>query len=153
MANARGKTVDKTYLSIDNSEDRGFIHRDYIAHCLRWTHVIKRLYERKMWQSARILDIGCGRELPLAKLLYSSKLIPAAYFGVDAGPVDDAEFAKLKGDMAARSVIFEDQNFLELISEDFVGTIPNIVVCFEVLEHVEPKMMIEMLEHMKRLTT
>ena len=76
MANERGKSIDKTYLSIDTAEDRGFIHRDYVSHCLRWTHVIKRLYERKTWQTARILDVGCGRELPMAKLLYSSKLIP-----------------------------------------------------------------------------
>lgn len=163
--NARGKTVDKTYLSIDNAEDRGFIHRDYIAHCLRWSHVIKRLYERKTWQTARILDVGCGRELPLAKLLYSSKLIPAAYFGVDVGPVEDSEYQKLKGDMALRTTIFENQNFLELKHDDVVdrpdemssdqdtGKLPNIVTCFEVLEHVEPKMMFDMLEHMKSLTT
>lgn len=166
--NAAGKTIDKTYLSIDTAEDRGFIHRDYIAHCLRWTHVIKRLYERKTWQTARILDIGCGRELPFAKTLYSSKLIPAKYIGVDVGPVNDEDFAKLKGDMAARTDIHEEMNFLELKKEDvcFHGPpkhegneridltiLPNIVTCFEVLEHVEPKMMMDMLEHMKRLTT
>ena len=39
MANARGKEIDNTHLSIDQAEARGFIHRDYIAHCLRWTHV------------------------------------------------------------------------------------------------------------------
>lgn len=157
--NAAGKTVDKTYLSIDTAEDRGFIHRDYIAHCLRWTHVIKRLYERKTWQTARILDVGCGRELPFAKTLYSSKLIPKAYFGVDVGPVNDEDFAKLKGDMAERSHIHENTNFLEMlepelcIAGDPLQSLPNIVTCFEVLEHVEPKMMIDMLKHMQRLTT
>lgn len=161
MANARNKSIDKTYLSIDNAEDRGFIHRDYIAHCLRWTHVLKRLYERKTWESARILDIGCGRELPMAKLLYSSKLIPAAYFGVDVGPVNDEDFQKLKGDMALRTKIFEETNFLEIEPDDirFSGPVvekhplPNIVTSFEVLEHVEPKMMFDMLEHAKALTT
>lgn len=165
MANARNKSIDKTYLSIDNAEDRGFIHRDYIAHCLRWTHVLKRLYERKTWQTARILDVGCGRELPMAKLLYSSKLIPAAYFGVDVGPVNDEDYQKLKGDMAARSKIFENTNFLELDQLDVntghpdtivahdTSMLPNIVTSFEVLEHVEPRMMFDMLEHMKRLTS
>jgi SAM-dependent methyltransferase len=159
MANERGKSIDKTYLSIDNSEDRGFIHRDYIAHCLRWTHVLKRLYERKTWQTARVLDIGCGRELPMAKLLYSSKLIPAAYYGVDVGPVNDEDFQKLKGDMALRTKIFEETNFLEMEDPDFTmacgeaDPTPNIVTCFEVLEHVEPKMMLAMLDHMKSLTS
>ena len=44
MANARGKEIDNTHLSIDQAEERGFIHRDYIAHCLRWTHVAKYLH-------------------------------------------------------------------------------------------------------------
>ena len=164
MANKRGKTVDKTFLSLDQAEDRGFIHRDYIAHCLRWTHVLKRMYERKTYETARILDIGCGRELPMAKMLYSSKLIPAAYHGVDVGPVEDSEFQKLKGRMAEVTKIFESTNFLELTRSDVGGqpnlsqvglfdNLPNIVTCFEVLEHVEPKMMLDMLEHMKTLTS
>lgn len=156
MANATGKTVDKTFLSIDNVEDRGFIHRDYIAHCLRWTHVCKYLYQKKHWETARILDVGCGRELPLAKLLYSSRLIPEAYIGVDVGPVLDEEYNKLKGDMQQRTKIFENTNFLELNNSDVTRddeTLPNVVTSFEVLEHVEPKMMFDMLEKMKELTT
>ena len=42
MPNPKRK-IDKTMLSIDNAESRGFLHRDYIAHCLRWTHVTKYL--------------------------------------------------------------------------------------------------------------
>lgn len=165
MANERGKIVDTTYLSVDNAEDRGFIHRDYIAHCLRWSHVCKFLYQRQSWKSARILDVGCGRELPLAKMLYSSKLIPEAYFGVDAGPVQDEDLAKLKGEMARVTKVWDRTNFLELTNADvdsnpkegrpatIPDALPNLVTCFEVLEHVEPKMMMDMLEHMKQLTT
>jgi len=40
MANARGKEIDNTHLSIDQAEARGFLHRDYIAHCLRWSNGI-----------------------------------------------------------------------------------------------------------------
>ena len=159
MANATGKSVDKTFLSIDNAEDRGFIHRDYIAHCLRWTHVIKRLYERKSYQTARILDVGCGRELPFAKTLYSSKLAPAMYYGVDVGPILDEEVAKITKTQKFPHKLWENTNFLELcevdltVAGDPLQSLPNLVTCFEVLEHVEPKMMFEMLEHMKRLTT
>lgn len=160
MANARNKTVDKTYLSIDNAEDRGFIHRDYIAHCTRWSHVIKRLYERKMYETARILDIGCGRELPLAKMLYSSKLSPAMYYGVDVGPILEEEVAKISKTGKFPHKLWDDTNFLELDKSDFGGVgseigaaLPNTVTCMEVLEHVEPRMMIDMLEHMKSLTS
>lgn len=161
--NARGKTVDKTYLSIDQAEDRGFIHRDYIAHCLRWSHVCKRLYERKTYQSAIILDIGCGRELPIAKMLYSSRLIPRHYFGIDVGPVEDSEYQKINNGKFSNT-IFENQNFLTLKMEDLASSCsfgndegnvwkPNIVTCFEVLEHVEPRMMLDMLRHMQALTS
>ena len=160
--NARNQVVDKTYLSIDQAEDRGFIHRDYIAHCLRWSHVIKRLYERKMYQSARILDIGCGRELPFAKTLYSSKLIPQMYYGVDAGPIEDEQVAKITKTGKFPQKLWERCNFLELTWEDVateptdptnIADLPNLVTCFEVLEHVEPAMMIAMLDHMKKLTS
>lgn len=159
MANARNKTIDKTYLSVDNAEERGFIHRDYIAHCLRWSHVCKRLYERNSYRSARILDVGCGRELPLAKLLYSSKLIPEMYFGVDAGPIEDAAVAIVNKTGKFPLQLWDNHNFLEMTNGDFdvkgfdKEVTPNIVTCFEVLEHVEPIMMMEMLEHMHSLTT
>lgn len=163
MANERNKSIDKTYLSIDNATDRGFIHRDYIAHCLRWTHVIKRMYERKTYQTARILDIGCGRELPFAKTLYSSKLAPAIYYGVDVGPIEDDAVAVIGKTQKFAHKLWENTNFLELTGEDLqwegsaltgkLERLPNIVTCFEVIEHVEPKMMWAMLEHMKRLTS
>jgi hypothetical protein len=166
MANARNKTIDKTFLSIDQAEDRGFIHRDYIAHCLRWSHVCKRLYERSAYKTSRILDVGCGRELPLAKMLYSSRLIPQMYYGVDAGPINDDAHAKISAGKFPHE-LWENMNFLELTEADvdFIdgkihytdikdqSLLPNTVTCFEVLEHVEPKMMIDMLEHMKSLTT
>ena len=63
MANARGKEIDNTHLSIDQAEERGFIHRDYIAHCLRWTHVAKYLHLKSRYKKASILDIGCGKDM------------------------------------------------------------------------------------------
>ena len=161
MANARNQTIDRTFLSLDQAEERGFIHRDYIAHCLRWTHVVKRLYERKSYENARILDVGCGRELPFAKLLHSSRLIPQQYFGVDVGPIEDSACAKFEGTKFPLKV-WEKTNLLELAVDDFIthpaesaapGPLANIVVCFECFEHVEPKMLLEMLAKMKELTS
>lgn len=150
MANARGKELDKTFLSIDNAESRGFLHRDYIAHCLRWTHVIKRMTERKQYETARILDVGCGRELPFPKTLYSSRLIPEVYVGVDAGPInDDARAMVQGGKLSERASLFPNKPLLD-IKEDFFrpGWFTHIT-CFEVLEHVEPKMMLAMIDRMK----
>lgn len=152
MANARGKSIDKTFLSIEQAEDRGFIHRDYVAHCLRWTHVMKRMNERKAWASARLLDIGCGRELPLPKTLFSSRFIVEQYYGVDVGPINDSAlevFASGKFPIQC----WEKTNLLDLTLEDLGGQQVNWATCFEVLEHVEPQMMIAMLRHVRDLMT
>jgi 2-polyprenyl-3-methyl-5-hydroxy-6-metoxy-1,4-benzoquinol methylase len=162
MANARGKVVDTTYLSVDQAEERGFIHRDYIAHCLRWTHFVKRMYAGKAYETARILDVGCGRELPLAKLLYSSKLIPKMYFGVDAGPIEDHACQIIDKTGKFPNNLWERQNILDITKEDVsikyneTGSsfdLPNFVTCFEVLEHVEPAMMVAMLDHLRTITS
>lgn len=150
--NKRGKSVDKTYLSVDQAEERGFIHRDYLAHCLRWSHVCKKLYEKNSYKTSVVLDVGCGRELPMAKMLYSSRLIPRHYFGVDVGPIEDSACAKIaKGKFP--HTVFENTNVLEIAASDFKELEPNIVTCFEVLEHVEPKMMIQMLHHLRAITS
>ena len=82
-----GRTIDKTHLSIDQAEDRGFLHRDYIAHCLRWSHIVKHLQQKKRYKKARILDIGCGKEMPLIKTLYTMKMTPKEYIAIDINKI------------------------------------------------------------------
>jgi 2-polyprenyl-3-methyl-5-hydroxy-6-metoxy-1,4-benzoquinol methylase len=142
MPNEHGKTIDKTFLSVDMAEKRGFIHRDYIAHCLRWSHVIKFLQEKKLYSNANILDIGCGKETPLLKTLYSSRLIPMSYTGVDVGPINhpgDALVAKFPVTLKANT------NILEYISDVKY----KVVVMFEALEHMEPDAGISVLKHIQ----
>ncbi len=132
MANERGKEIDKTHLSVDTAEDRGFIHRDYIAHCLRWTHVMKYMLKKHNYKRADILDVGCGKEFPLAKTLYTSKAAPYLYHGVDVNKLE-------------RPAMFEGKDWFTFEGETDVATIRpgyfdpfNVIVSFEVLEHVEP---------------
>jgi hypothetical protein len=145
--NERGKRVDTTFLSLDTAAERGFIHRDYLAHCTRWSHVVKRFYERKNYESARILDVGCGRELPLAKTLYSSRLQPQAYFGVDYGPILDEACAVFHTGKFPLTV-FENTDFMDIALSDIGGVPVTHITCFEVLEHVEPEHCVRMLRHM-----
>ena len=142
MPNARGKSIDKTFLSVDNAEDRGFIHRDYLAHCLRWTHVCKYLAQHQRYKEAKILDVGCGRELPLAKTLYSSRYIPKEYVGVDYGPINDDAIATLsKTDKFPGTYVpGTDITTVDLQPKQF-----NLITCFEVFEHVEPEHGVRML--------
>lgn len=146
MANARGKSIDNTHLSIDQAENRGFIHRDYIAHCLRWTHVCNFLTKKQRYKTARILDIGCGVDLPLAKLLYSSRLIVEEYVGVDynkSHKFDLSPFHTGKmtvhaygGIDATKDITFSSG--LYWVGDKDSQKLPNIITCFEVLEHIEP---------------
>ena len=74
--NKYGRSIDKTFLSIDKAEERGLIHRDYIAHCLRWSHVADFIRKKKRWLTSNVVDIGPGKELPLAKTLYVNRTPP-----------------------------------------------------------------------------
>jgi hypothetical protein len=154
--NAHGKSLDNTYLSLDQAEMRGFLHRDYIAHCLRWSHVVKYLYSSKTYLTAKILDIGCGEEVPLLKLLHSSRLGPTQgyYVGIDAK----------KFDPPTKLVNFESHilpGFVFPTSHTATNTLLptvnlphdefNIITCFEVLEHVEPHGSLDILKGIKEL--
>lgn len=150
MANKRGKTVDTTFLSIDNAEKRGFLHRDYIAHCLRFTHIARRLSEGKAYADATIIDVGCGRELPFPKMLYSSRYIPKRYVGIDVGPI----LGTALDTFASGKFPIEAYEKTDVCDPDFVNEYrgsADIIVCLEVLEHVEPSHMLKMLDTFNEL--
>lgn len=162
MANARGKAIDNTHLSIDQAEVRGFIHRDYIAHCLRWSHVAKFIREKNRWKSAVVLDVGCGKDLPLARMLHTSRTAPKAYIGVDYNKAmsemaSEHNFGSMDVTFAG-SVNFSDDVKLskkgfavETKSATTHHPLPTIITCFEVLEHVEPAHARKMVEKMVEL--
>ena len=144
MANARGKHIDNTHLSIDQAEERGFIHRDYIAHCLRWTHVAKWMGKPENRRNCKLLDIGCGKDVPLAKMLMTSRMASDGlqYIGIDYNKLEMPKaFANTKfKPTLIGNVAFPD---VELPVEKF-----DVITCFEVLEHVEPLHAFKMLEGM-----
>ena len=151
MANARGKEIDNTHLSIDQAEARGFIHRDYIAHCLRWTHVSKYLHLQARYKTARIIDIGCGKDMPLARMLYTSRLAPEKYLGIEYNKMDIPDMFKnsnFKPDLIA------GVDFTTVDQNNIAGGLQyNYSTCFEVLEHVEPIKAIAILDHLPQFLT
>ena len=152
MANARGKEIDNTHLSIDQAEARGFIHRDYIAHCLRWTHVSKYLHLQARYKTARIIDIGCGKDMPLARMLYTSRLAPEKYLGIEYNKMDIPDMFKnsnFKPDLISGS----DFTTIEHTHELCTALKYNYSTCFEVLEHVEPIKAIAILDHLPQFLT
>lgn len=145
MANIRGKAMDNTHLSIDLAERRGFIHRDYIAHCLRWSHVANYLNKKRLYDTADILDIGCGKDLPLLRLLYSSRFIPTtgSYTGVDINTLEAPfNLGRFPYELLQRT---------DVCKHDFGGSTFRVITCFEVLEHVEPEHSFRMLQTINNL--
>lgn len=71
------KNYNTTELSIDYAEEKLIQHRDYIAHCLRWTHALRRL---KI--NMNVLDFGCGHG-ELAEVMYRNKYKGNCYLGLD----------------------------------------------------------------------
>lgn len=160
MANERGKSIDNTHLSIDTAEERLLIHRDYISHVFRWTHAAKVIGTSQRYQTASVLDIGCGIDLPLARMLYSNKFIVKDYIGIDYNKSakfkmgmfkEDGKFpANAYGsvDFATNQVIVRAPEFGEIKEplvlyvdgDNFEGEhpLPTFFTSFEVLEHVEP---------------
>lgn len=148
--NRKGKTVDTTslyFLKSTGGNDLGrrmMIHRDYLAHCLRWSHVVRYLQRGKRHQTAHVLDVGCGREALLPRLLSSMRLghTTGSYTGVDYGPIDWPDLIN------PRSKKFR----MKLLPNiDFaIDSLPrkryDVVTSFEVLEHVEPMHAFRMLQ-------
>jgi 2-polyprenyl-3-methyl-5-hydroxy-6-metoxy-1,4-benzoquinol methylase len=152
VANARGKSIDNTYLSLNHATRRGYIHRDYIAHCLRWNHVVKYLRKNNLYKTARILDVGCGRELPLAMTLYTSQLtfVTGRYVGIDHGPINEEAlrvFANSQKHEFVQRTDFEDWARKAVVDKRGF----DLITCFEVLEHVEADHAFRMLCLMRQL--
>jgi len=146
MANKSGKSIDKTFLSLDKAEERGILHRDYIAHCLRWSHVAKQLGIKSRYKEANILDIGPGKELPLAKTLYVNRMAPKSYTAVD---VSKLEMPSMFDNASWKPTKLMPET--DICNVDELEITPNVITCFEVLEHVEPEHSLRMLKSIYNL--
>lgn len=148
------RTVDKTSLSLDKAEERGIIHRDYIAHCHRWTYAMKQAVKIKSRDGyLSVLDIGCGKEVPFLKTLYVNKLCPDFYMGVEYNKMDTDELStfgpRINEKLNDGTIRILEQTNFALIGN--VNTYPeftqykelrpfNLIISFEVLEHMERSM-------------
>ena len=117
----RTERFDQTQLHED--QHGKVVHRDYAAHFFRWGFAT-----RFIGPESRVLDIGCGVETPLAKVLsFRNGQFPALYVGVDLNKIP-------KPFRAGWAEIYPEYNFVEHgdeLLEDF-----TTVTCFEVVEHM-----------------
>lgn len=125
----KSSNYNKTQLSPDVEFERHIFHRDQFAHYLRWTHVLKTARINQ-----EILDFGCGTG-NLLEVLYRNRYRPKRYVGVDIR----------KRIIASNVERWKDLDFAEFYLADLCepglksfGKF-NIVISFEVIEHVGKK--------------
>ena len=148
MTLRNGEQFDRTDLSIDTAYNTGVIHKDYIAHCLRWTYVCdwlaktdRRYGEGPRYKNVRVFDAGCGKDLQLYKALCSNKMgaIPH-YTGVDINKLE------MPDKFARRKLPYT------LLSETDMLSVPHIdaelITSFEVLEHVPFDYCVDAVKHL-----
>ncbi len=137
--------IDMTYLNLNYAENRGVVHRDYIAHCFRWTHVLKRVPV----SGAKILDAGCGTLAPLAKTLYTNRMTKSQYLGIDYGPIEPGvNFNSWSAMFWPRTDVSQVRK--ELVTQALDGE-PDIITSFEVLEHMQPDRCLNLLAKFREL--
>lgn len=124
--NRDDRDFDKTQLR--ESSHGATLHRDYSAHFWRWSFA-----RRFITRTDNVLEIGCGQDKPLAKILTGGAAAHVnTYVGVDLN--------KLKPGNSQRLTFHGEFNFIDhwkklLVGEHAKGF--DVLVHFEVIEHMK----------------
>ncbi len=129
MVNINKNGYNTTQLTADQYSKRQVMHRDILAHHLRWTHVAK------FWgREKKILDVGCGKDAPMCMALYSNKAKPSLYVGLEY-----RESAVSHNKENIKTNFPTEFYQVDLIKQPEI--VPDhdydIITCFEVIEHVD----------------
>jgi 2-polyprenyl-3-methyl-5-hydroxy-6-metoxy-1,4-benzoquinol methylase len=127
------QVYDKTQLHMLQGMNLMRIHRDYLAHAIRYEFLIQRI--KQSGPEAMVLDIGCG-DVPLMRAMRSSMLRPRFYLGVDVRP---RMIEKVTTYYRDHKVHFPfDVRYMDFTEADpkLLGLKWTQVVCLEVIEHM-----------------
>lgn len=121
---------NRTHLPIDVAEEREIVHRDYIAHVLRWSHVIKNCEIGE-----RVLDLGSA-DGPMAMALYTNRYKPQLYMGCDIrNAMVEKGREKMKQAPWAQFLEVDLCKNFENVKAQYTVT-PSIITSFEFVEHI-----------------
>lgn len=136
------RTFDQTFLDTDTD----VIHRDYIAHALRWGFSKRNFIEH---EKTNVLDVGCGPSRPLLLVLFGgigANPLAKRYVGVDLN--------KIKPTNHKRSTLYPEFNFIERWKELKAkeGQF-DLITNFEVIEHMPKAMGLQLLKAFREMLT
>lgn len=100
------------------------VHRDYAAHFFRWGFARRFVTGR-----SRVLDVGCGQELPLVHTLgQQQSFMPAHYTGVDLN--------KIKPLQRKWVTLYPETDFTAQYKKLFKPASFDLIFNFEMIEHM-----------------
>jgi SAM-dependent methyltransferase len=126
------RRFDQTFLSNDNHGR--FVHRDYAAHFFRWGWVGQRFGG----DGHRVLDVGCGPEAPLARLMIRAGQYPELYVGVDLNRAEPPIGQAWSRFLFEEDFVANEAHLQIKLREILDGRTFTDGVCFEVIEHMNP---------------
>lgn len=135
-----GKQKAKTAARYDTSQltesGRGhLVHRDYAAHFFRWGWATR--FSRR---DAFVLDIGCGRDTPMARVLKAfPSTCPDLYVGVDYQKIDAPAGNFWVTPLGEFDFVERWREIAESMREDYKGRLFDLIVSFESIEHMSRK--------------
>ena len=148
---------NRTHLSVETAMQRIQLHRDYIAHASRYSHVVGKYFlSNKIrlsngGEGPSVLDIGCGPELQLLNSLHCNRAKVSEYLGLEAAN----KFKERGLERLQNTVLSGKSNSMKNVSleakSDFLTRnfgdekTFDAIVCLEVIEHVQPHQANDML--------
>ena len=139
------REFDKTCLKIFLYDG---VHRDYAAHFFRWGYISSKIIRK----GDRVLDIGCGVQAPLARMIANTaeslSMIPSYYLGVDFNKAPRDIFNSRWADF--RYEFNFPNRWKELTEEVYTF---NVITCLEVVEHMRMPSVIKLLRGAGELVT
>jgi SAM-dependent methyltransferase len=142
------RQYDKSDLTVEQYENRIILHRDIIAHSFRWSYVVKVLLQGGRYKNDVILDVGCGRDLPLPRMCYANRLTGFAYVGVDINRLEMHPQLKAAVDHGKAEVqLIGERDAGTITKSEIVFTDPSIATAFECFEHMRPPALLRLIKN------
>jgi len=117
------------------------VHRDYAAHYFKWGFAT-----RHIGPTDRVLEVGCGQDLPLVNVLaMGPRYVPASYMGVDLNHI--------QAHQPPWCTIKDRFNFVDQWREIATEDAYTVGIAIEVIEHMDVEDGREFLKAFNRLLT